>query len=78
MYVYILTSLRTPDNYYVGMTADLRRRLSEHNDGKSRYTQALRPWKMTAAFWFADKQKAALFERSLKSSSGRAFSAKHF
>ena len=31
---------------YVGMTANLERRLKEHNSGKSLYTKRFKPWKV--------------------------------
>ena len=35
-YVYILRSLNFPEQEYIGATADLKRRLPEHNAGKVR------------------------------------------
>jgi predicted GIY-YIG superfamily endonuclease len=45
-YVYLLESLRVPDQRYVGVTADLRRRLAEHNSGKSPHTSKFMPWRI--------------------------------
>ena len=39
-YVYLLGSLAQPDERYVGMTNDLKRRLSDHNAGKSPHTSS--------------------------------------
>ena len=78
MYVYILRSLNFPDKYYVGLTKDLKQRLKQHNNGESDYTKTLRPWKLTTAFWFSDGDKAILFEKYLKTKSGRAFRSKRF
>ncbi len=33
-YVYLIRSVSDPDRRYVGITADLPRRLAEHNAGK--------------------------------------------
>ncbi len=33
-YVYILQSIEFPEQFYVGSTTDLERRISEHNQGK--------------------------------------------
>jgi putative endonuclease len=37
-YVYILRSTTQPDETYVGLTDDLRARLSAHNEGRARHT----------------------------------------
>lgn len=78
MYVYILRSIPNPKKHYVGLTSNLKNRLSQHNAGECQYTGKFRPWRLLAALWFSEKNKAALFERYLKTQSGRAFSAKHF
>ena len=44
-YLYILKSTRD-DNLYIGSTNDLRRRLSEHNNGLNRSTKARRPFEL--------------------------------
>jgi putative endonuclease len=37
-YLYLLTSTRSVGERYVGATADLKRRLAEHNSSKSVHT----------------------------------------
>jgi predicted GIY-YIG superfamily endonuclease len=32
-YVYILQSIDQPEHFYVGITTDLNRRLTQHNNG---------------------------------------------
>jgi len=44
-YVYILKSLKD-EKLYIGSTNDLKRRLSEHNNGLSRSTKARRPFEL--------------------------------
>lgn len=44
-YVYILKSLKD-ENLYIGSTNDLKRRLSEHNNGLNRSTKARRPFEL--------------------------------
>jgi putative endonuclease len=78
MYVYLLESLSAPGERYVGLTADLHRRLDEHNAGKSPHTSRHRPWRVIVAVWFADEAKARAFEAYLKSGSGHAFAKRHF
>ena len=77
-YTYILQSLSFPKQKYVGYTSDLRRRLSEHNDGKCKSTSVYRPWKVTIYIAFEAIDKAREFEKYLKSGSGHAFRKKHF
>jgi hypothetical protein len=36
------------------------------------------PWEILACFAFQEKEKAAAFEKYLKSASGRAFAIRHF
>ena len=42
-YIYILKSQKN-NRYYIGSTTDWKRRVDEHNTGKSTYTRATRPW----------------------------------
>ena len=75
-YVYILRSRSSSDQEYTGATADLRRRLAEHNAGKSAHTSKFMPWELIWYGAFPDKLRALEFEKYLKSHSGRAFSRK--
>ncbi len=77
-YVYILKSIEFTDHYYIGFTDDLKRRIIEHNSGKSIHTNKYMPWKLKNYFAFDDKEKAEKFEEYLKSGSGRSFIKKHF
>ena len=78
MYVYILKSRVAVERFYVGLTDDLERRLSQHNNGDTFSTRDARPWKLAAYFWFENADVAERFERYLKSGSGRAFAKTHF
>jgi predicted GIY-YIG superfamily endonuclease len=75
-YVYILRSINFPDQEYTGATSDLRRRLSDHNAGKSPHTAKFIPWQIVRYGAFPDKHRALDFEKYLKSHSGRAFAKK--
>jgi len=77
-YVYLIESLASPNQRYIGMTSDLDARLRTHNEGGSPHTSKYRPWKMVLYLCFQDDQRAAQFERYLKSGSGHAFAKKHF
>jgi len=75
-YVYILQSEVQPDRFYVGSTADLQRRLEEHNAGNSVHTNKFKPWKVKTYLAFEDHGKADAFEIFLKTGNGRAFAKK--
>jgi putative endonuclease len=77
-YVYIIRSENFPEQEYIGATADLKRRLPEHNAGKSAHIAKFKPWKLVWYCAFPDKYKALEFEKYLKSHSGRAFAKKRF
>ena len=66
----------TPYQENVGITTDLKRRLHEHNDGKSYHTSKFKPWRLVTYVAFSDRAKADSFERYLKSGSGHAFANK--
>jgi putative endonuclease len=76
-YVYLLQSVSRPDQRYVGITEDLKERLSHHNSGRSPHTSRFMPWQIAVAIRFNDDRKAAAFERYLKSGSGHAFAIRH-
>ena len=75
-YVYLLESIPFPDQNYTGLAADPHERLKVHNSGGSPHTAKYKPWKLVTYVAFSDDAKAALFERYLKSHSGRAFARK--
>lgn len=75
-YVYILQS-KKDDSRYIGVTNDLRRRISEHNSGNAKYSNSKKPFVLLWYSAFTDKQIAYEFEKYLKSSSGYAFTKKH-
>jgi len=75
-YVYTLESMRDTGGFYVGLTDDLRARLAKHNEGGVPHTAKSRPWRIKSAVAFRDRDKAAAFEKYLKSPSGRSFSKK--
>ena len=75
-YVYLLESVDYPDESYVGLTDNLRARLSAHDAGQSPHTARFKPWRLVTYIVFSEESKAVAFERYLKSSSGRAFARK--
>jgi putative endonuclease len=77
-YVYVLQSLSHPQQIYTGLTADLKKRLAEHNAGRAPHTSKFAPWEIRAAIAFKSKERAVAFERNLKNGSGLAFLHRHF
>ena len=75
-YVYILRSLENLQRHYVGITADLRSRLTRHNAGEVSHTAKYAPWAIKTYVAFSDEKQAVAFEKYLKSPSGRAFGKK--
>lgn len=74
-YVYILQSVGS-EHFYVGITDDLRARLAKHNSCEVPHTSKYAPWTVKTYVAFSDDRQAFLFERYLKSASGRAFAKK--
>lgn len=76
--VYILISKTDPSKYYVGITQDIKKRLTGHNENPScSYTAKHKPWNLSTFISFGDEKKAANFEIYLKAHSGKAFLKKH-
>ncbi|MEN8224049.1 MAG: GIY-YIG nuclease family protein [Bacteroidota bacterium] len=75
-YVYIL---QCRDNkLYTGCTQNIQTRLEQHNNGYVKSTLKRRPVTLLSYTVFTDKYKAYLFEKYLKTGSGRAFAKRHF
>jgi len=75
-YVYVIRSRTFSHEEYTGATANLRRRLADHNAGKSAHTEKFTPSELVWYCAFPDKHRALEFEKYLKSHSGRAFAKK--
>ena len=74
-YAYILRSSKS-NIFYYGFTADLKKRLQEHNNGQSKATKPHIPWKLVFYAAFETEKQAKDFEQYLKSGSGKAFAYK--
>lgn len=74
-YTYILKSSKSGTSYY-GSTTDLRKRVNEHNSGRSGSTKPHIPWKLVWYCAFPTLAQAKDFELYLKSGSGKAFTKK--
>ena len=77
-YTYILKSISSPTQTYIGYTSNLKQRLLDHNSGKSPHTNKFKPWHLDFYCAFNNEEKAIAFEKYLKSGSGRSFTKKHF
>ena len=75
-YVYVLESDKMVGRFYVGLTDDLAGRLRRHNAGAVSHTARFAPWRIKSAVAFRDRDRAAKFERYLKTASGRTFAKK--
>ncbi|MBI2454146.1 MAG: GIY-YIG nuclease family protein [Parcubacteria group bacterium] len=71
-WVYILKSVSYKKTY-TGSTADLERRLTEHNAGWSVFSSRYRPWVIVYREEYPTLEEARKREKYLKSSAGRRF-----
>ncbi len=69
-YVYILQSLRV-GSFYIGYTSDLKKRIKEHNSGKSKATKPFIPYKLIFYESFLNRIDAKNREKYLKGGYGR-------
>ena len=74
-YTYALVSLKDY-RFYIGYTNDLRRRVEEHNLGKSFATKPRRPLKLVYYEACLNKEDAENREDYLKSTIGRRYLSK--
>jgi len=70
-FLYVLRSIPT-GRHYIGIAADVGRRLKEHNSRNGRWTSAFQPWELIGFEEYADRRRAARREAYLKSRSGMA------
>jgi putative endonuclease len=71
-YVYVLRSV-TDDGLYIGYSANLRRRCTQHAEGGAFATSYRRPWKLIYYEAYTEQADALGRERYLKSGGGRRF-----
>ena len=71
-YTYILKS-KKDNKLYTGFTNDLRKRLSQHNDGKSVYTKGRGPFEIIYYEACLLEEKARSRELYLKSGMGKRY-----
>jgi putative endonuclease len=71
-YVYVLLSQKT-NNWYIGSTKDLRKRILRHNTGKNKSTKYSIPWELIYYEASLTKEDARAREKYLKSGMGRRY-----
>lgn len=71
-YTYVLLSNKD-NNYYIGYTNNLKRRLEEHNSGKNFSTKPRTPFKLIYFEGCINEDDAKQREKYLKSTIGRRF-----
>ncbi len=71
-YVYILESQKD-NGWYTGYTSDLKKRLSEHQNGYTHSTKYRRPWKLIYYEACLSDADAIAREKYLKSGMGKRY-----
>ena len=71
-YTYLLQSKKN-GQWYTGSTNDLRKRLKEHNDGKSNYTKKNKPYEVIYYEACINEQDARSRELFLKTGMGKRY-----
>lgn len=71
-YVYILKSLKN-GKYYIGCTENLKRRLKEHNSGKTKSNQYNRPFELVYREEYASLSEARKREYAIKAKKSRKY-----
>ena len=71
-FVYILQSLKD-FSYYVGQCNDLNKRMSQHNEGMSKYTSSKRPLRLRYFEVFYSRHEALIREKQIKKMKSRKF-----
>jgi putative endonuclease len=67
--LYVLRSVPS-GKHYIGIAADVAKRLHEHNTKNGRWTSAYKPWELVAFEEYPDRALAGRRERFLKSRAG--------
>lgn len=68
-YIYVLESIKNR-NLYIGSTADLKKRLTEHNRGLTFSTKPYRPWKLIYYEACLNQRDAIRREKYFKTNQG--------
>jgi len=71
-FVYIIESIKD-GSYYVGSTQDLSERIERHNQGRSKYTKAKRPWNLIYHEELLDRSSAIHREKEIKARKSKEY-----
>jgi len=71
-FVYIIESLKD-GSYYVGSTQNLTERIERHNQGRSTYTKAKRPWGLVFCEEHPDRSRAIIREKEIKRKKSKSY-----
>ncbi|MBM2821001.1 MAG: putative domain endonuclease, putative endonuclease [Candidatus Berkelbacteria bacterium] len=71
-YIYVLRS-KKDQSLYIGYTANLKQRISDHNKGQSYFTKRKIPYEFIYGEIYIDKRDAKGREKFLKSGAGWRF-----
>ncbi|WP_394749979.1 GIY-YIG nuclease family protein [Spongiimicrobium salis] len=77
MWVYILHSEKR-SRYYVGQTADIKKRLIRHNKGNVPSTKSGNPWKLVLQLEVSNRSEALLLEKKIKKRGAKRYLDNHF
>lgn len=72
-YVYVLVSEIKGLRFYVGMSEDVKKRLKEHNTGKTKSTKGYVPWNLFFNEMYSTRIEAREREKYLKGGSGKEY-----
>lgn len=70
MYVYVLKSIKY-NRYYIGLSGDVSRRFTEHNNGWVKKTRSYKPFKLIHVEIVQNRTEARFLEKYFKSGYGK-------
>jgi putative endonuclease len=70
--VYVIRSIKD-GRFYVGITNDIKRRIKEHNSGKTKSTKGFIPWQVVLTESFPNRLEARKREVYFKGGSGKEY-----
>ncbi len=71
-YVYVIRSLKD-GRFYVGMSTNVKNRITEHNSGKTKSTKGFIPWELIFVEEYLTRIDARKREKFLKQGSGKEY-----